>query len=206
MTGDDVMSRLRASGVIGIVRASDPEVAYDKTTRLQDAGLPVLEVSLTTPGAVEVIRAAASRQVGIVGAGTVLDAHQAEEVIAAGARLVVTPAYDADVVRTAVAHDVACVPGCLTPTEMLQAVRLGARGVKIFPAHLWSPDALAALLQAMPDLVCVPTGGVSPSTAPDWIRAGAAAVGVGSSLTSAADTRTAVITLLDAIAEVRSSR
>ena len=205
MTAHDVMSRIRASGVIGIVRAKDPDTAFDLVTRLQDAGLPVLEVSLTTPGAVEVIRAAAARRIGIVGAGTVLSVAQAEQVISAGAQLIVTPAYDGDVVGAAVAHDVACVPGCLTPTEMIEADRQGAHGVKVFPAHLWSPVALAGLLQALPHLVCVPTGGITPSSAPDWIRAGAAAVGVGSSLTSGADARTAVSSLLDAVVEVRSS-
>jgi 2-dehydro-3-deoxyphosphogluconate aldolase/(4S)-4-hydroxy-2-oxoglutarate aldolase len=205
MTANDVMSRIRRSGVVGIVRAGDPDTAREKATRLQDAGLPVLEISLTTPGALEVIRAAAARQVGIVGAGTVLNSRQATQVIEAGAQVVVTPAFDGEVLQVAVENDVACIPGCLTPTEMLNAMRLGAHAVKIFPAHLWSPEALAGLLEAMPELVCVPTGGVSPSSAPAWIQAGAAAVGVGSSLTSVGDTRTVVDSLLGSIAAVRSS-
>jgi len=201
------MGQIRDCSVIGIVRADSGDRAHEQATALLAAGLPVVEVSLTTPDACEVIaQLAAAHPESVVGAGTVLDATEADAVIAAGARLIVTPAFEFEVIESAIRHDVAVVPGCLTPTEMVRAMQLGANAVKIFPAHLWTPAALAGLLQAMPDLPCVPTGGVDAGNAPDWIAAGATAVGVGASLTVAGDPVAAVDRLRSGIAAARTGR
>jgi 2-dehydro-3-deoxyphosphogluconate aldolase/(4S)-4-hydroxy-2-oxoglutarate aldolase len=200
------LERIRASGVIGIVRARTQAIALEQAIRVISVGLPVLEVSLTTPGGLEVIEQLAHGDHGaVVGAGTVLDAGTARSVISAGGRVIVCPTFNPDVVRVAVRHDVAVVPGCLTPTEMDSAMRLGATAVKIFPAHTWSPAALAGLLQAMPHLPCVPTGGVGPDNAADWIAAGAVALGVGSALTAVDDPGPVVDQLRRSIDDARRS-
>jgi 2-dehydro-3-deoxyphosphogluconate aldolase/(4S)-4-hydroxy-2-oxoglutarate aldolase len=190
-----VFNRVRASGVLAIIRTGSAEVAQRQAERVLEAGLPVVEVSLTTPDALSVIASLASSSDAVIGAGTVTSAELARRAIAAGSRILVSPNLVPSVIEVAVEHDVAVLPGCLTPTEMTTAMELGATAVKIFPAQLWSPNALGGLLQALPDLPCVPTGGIGPDDAADWIAAGAVAVGVGSALTAAAD-------VLDVVAEL----
>jgi 2-dehydro-3-deoxyphosphogluconate aldolase/(4S)-4-hydroxy-2-oxoglutarate aldolase len=207
VTAQQTFVRIRESGVIGIVRTRSADLARDQARRVIAAGLPVVEVSLTTPGALGVIAGLTGEDHGaVVGAGTVLDADAARAVIEAGAQLLVSPVCDPEMIRLAVRHDVAVVPGCLTPTEMTNAMKLGATAVKIFPAHNWSPAALAGVLQALPELPCVPTGGVGPDDAGAWIAAGAVAVGVGSALTSINDPQPVVARLRRAVCEARSHR
>jgi 2-dehydro-3-deoxyphosphogluconate aldolase/(4S)-4-hydroxy-2-oxoglutarate aldolase len=148
------------------------------------AGARVVEVSLTTPGALSVVEEAATsagRDV-VLGVGTVLDPTDVRLAHLAGARLIVTPTFDPDVVRCARRYGVASVVGCGSATEMLSALSSGADAVKLFPASTWTPADLKGLLQALPQLPVVPTGGVSLATAADWVAAGAVAVGLGSAL------------------------
>ncbi|MER7506579.1 bifunctional 4-hydroxy-2-oxoglutarate aldolase/2-dehydro-3-deoxy-phosphogluconate aldolase [Nonomuraea pusilla] len=121
----------------------------------------------------------------LVGAGTVLDASQAALAIQAGARFLVCPSLSRDVIRTAHRHGVPVVAGASTPTEIVTALEEGADLVKLFPAAQSSPQALRDVLQALPHAPLVPTGGVTARTAPDWIAAGAVAVGMGGELTRA---------------------
>jgi 2-dehydro-3-deoxyphosphogluconate aldolase/(4S)-4-hydroxy-2-oxoglutarate aldolase len=202
----DALAALRQHGVVAIVRTKDSESALANARLLLESGLRVLEVALTTPGALGVItqlRAEAADDV-LIGAGTVTDLDAAKAAIEAGAQFLVSPNVRADVIELAGRHGVATIPGCLTPTEMVDAMTAGATAVKIFPAHLWTPSALAGMLEALPQLACVPTGGVSPETAPDWIAAGAVAVGMGASLTKADDPAAQARTLQAAIAGVRA--
>jgi len=119
--------------------------------------------------------------------------------VLAGARLLVTPTLEPEVISTAQRYGAATVIGTATPTEMLRAQSLGADLVKIFPASQWTPKTLADVLQALPQLRCVPTGGVTLDNAPDWIAAGAVAVGIGSALTRGDDPAARVSTLLAAL-------
>jgi 2-dehydro-3-deoxyphosphogluconate aldolase/(4S)-4-hydroxy-2-oxoglutarate aldolase len=168
------------------VRERSGQAALERGAALVEAGARVVEISLTTPEALdamtELVGVAGKR--AVVGAGTVLDTEDAERSIAAGARFLVAPTLSLPVIELAAAADIAVVPGAATPTEMLAAHRAGADFVKIFPASVWTPRAVKDLLAALPQLRLVPTGGVSLDTAPDWIRAGAAAVGMGSALTA----------------------
>lgn len=199
-----LLSELHRQGVVAIVRTKDAESALANARILLASGLTVLEVALTTPGALGVITQLRSEaQDALVGAGTVTDVETATAAIEAGAQFLVSPNLRADVIALANRHDVATVPGCLTPSEMVDAIDAGATAVKIFPAHLWTPSALAAILEPLPALPCVPTGGVSPRTAPDWIAAGAVAVGMASALTKTADPALQARTLQEAIADVR---
>jgi 2-dehydro-3-deoxyphosphogluconate aldolase/(4S)-4-hydroxy-2-oxoglutarate aldolase len=204
MSAQETLARITACGVVAIVRTASADHAREQGRRVLAAGQPVLEVSLTTPDAVTVIRELATEHPdAVVGAGTVLDAASAEAVIEAGAQILVSPVLEPAVVAVGVRHDVAVLPGCLTPTEMTTAMHLGATAVKIFPAHLWSPAGLAGLLQALPDLPCVPTGGVGIDDATAWIEAGAVALGVGTTLTGADDPALALAALQSAIAKAR---
>lgn len=175
-----------ADRVIGIIRAPSAEQAVVYGSRLAAAGLGSIEVSLSTPGALDAIAELSAAGTGsLVGAGTVLDAQQAGAAIQAGARFLVCPALSVEVIRTASRHGVPVVAGALSPTEILAAMEAGADLVKVFPASQSSPGALRDLLQALPHAPLVPTGGVTSATAADWLAAGAVAVGMGSELTRA---------------------
>src|SRR5207247_11337955 len=151
-------------------------------------GVGEVEVTLTTPGAIDAIADLASDQklAGcVIGAGTVLDESAARCVIDAGARFVVSPALDPSVIRACRDRAVPCMPGALTPTELLEAWRAGAPVVKLFPASAVGPRYLREVLAPLPCLRVVPSGGVTLENTAEWIRAGAAAVSVGGALVSA---------------------
>ena len=174
-----------ASGVIAVVRLKESAGLRDVATALAAGGVAALEITLTTPGALEAIAELASQGAeagSVVGAGTVLDEKSARDVIAAGARFVVSPTLDRSVVRYCRDKGVACLPGAFSPTELLEAWRAGASLVKLFPASALGPRYLREVLAPLPFLRVVPSGGVSVDNAGDWIRAGAVAVSVGSAL------------------------
>jgi len=188
-----MIDRLLTSGAIAVIRLPQDVGAQHAAplraaaTALAAGGIDIIEVTLTTPGALEAIAELASDE-GLkgcmVGAGTVLDVKAAREVIARGARFVVSPTFDRFVVRYCNDHYVPCLPGALTPTELLAASRAGASAVKLFPASAVGPRYLREVLAPLPFLRVVPSGGVSLENAGEWIRAGAAAVSMGSALVS----------------------
>jgi 2-dehydro-3-deoxyphosphogluconate aldolase/(4S)-4-hydroxy-2-oxoglutarate aldolase len=180
-----LVAALAVDRVLAIVRTSQTEDARHAAADLVDAGLRVVEVSLTTPGAWEVVEwlvGYAPPEV-VVGVGTVLTADAARRAARCGAAFLVSPVLDTEVLTVGRDCGLAVVPGCATPSEMWRAIRCGATAVKIFPASTWTPRALADLLTPLPDLPCVPTGGVADDDVPAWLAAGALAVGLGSSLT-----------------------
>ena len=209
MAADDTAAEVKAAiisgGVIGIVRTTDAERAVTLARQVWQAGVDVVEVALTTPGGLTAIERLAAERSGaqVIGAGTVLDAATARAAVLAGARVLVTPVLVEDVIDVGQRHGVATVIGCSTPTELLRATALGADLVKVFPAGLWSPQVLSDLLQALPQLQCVPTGGIAPDDAAAWIEAGAVAVGIGSGLTKGDQPAARVRTLLAAIRRAR---
>ena len=139
---------------------------------------------MTTPGALEVISSAASQfgEEVLFGAGSVLDAESARAALLAGADFIVAPTLNLDVIRLCNRYGVPVLPGCYTPTEALTAWEAGADMIKLFPAGFGGPDLVKAILAPLPQLEIVPVGGVDLNTAAAFIQAGAAAVGVGSSL------------------------
>jgi len=209
-----VTDALLASGVIAVVRLPDATNLRGATAALAAAGVGAVEITLTTPGALETIAELASGE-GVkgcmIGAGTVLDVKAARDVIARGARFVVSPAFDRFVVRYCRDHHVPCLPGAFTPTELLEAWRAGATAVKLFPASTLGPAYLREVLAPLPFVQVVPSGGVSLDNTAEWIRAGAAAVSVGSALVTAALVREAAWpeltrrarALVDAVAAAR---
>lgn len=192
-----MMGRIAERRVIGIVRADGPEPATRAALSAVDAGLDVVEVSLTTPGALEAIaEVAAARPDALIGAGTVLDEASARLAVLAGASFLVSPTLHAAVVSTGHRFGLVVIPGAATATEILAALELGADAVKLFPARASSPGVLRDLLQALPQAPIVPTGGVDGTNAADWLAAGAVAVGVGGALTGGPS---AVGALLEAV-------
>ena len=154
---------------------------------LIEGGVRALEVTMTVPGAVDLIRAIKPTLPDgfLLGAGTVTDAATATRVIDAGASFVVSPVFRRDVLTEAHRHDVAALPGCFTPTEILDAWEAGADIVKVFPATALGPTFFKDVRGPLPHVKLMPTGGVTIENAGAWIQAGAVAVGIGTSLLDA---------------------
>ena len=190
MNKSEKLQLIRETGIIAIMRAqSSPRGrGSDQLIAAADAikagGVRVIEVTMTTPGALAVTEEAKQRygQDVLFGAGTVLDAETARAAILAGADFVVAPNLDLDTVALCNRYGVPVIPGCYTPTEMIAAWQAGADMIKLFPASVGGPDLVKAILAPLPQLEIVPVGGVDLSTAAEFIRKGAVALGVGSSL------------------------
>ncbi len=180
----DLPAALATAPVVAIVRLPD-STGIDRALRaLLDGGVPALEVTLTTPGALEAL-AEASGALGAaacLGAGSIRDAADAARAIDAGARFLVTPTVAPEVVAVGNRAGVPVVCGGLTPTELAAAHDAGAYAVKVFPAKAFGPGYLRDVLAPMPHLRLVPTGGIEPSNVADYARAGAVAVGAGSAM------------------------
>ena len=184
----DVVAGIERTGVVAVIRLADASLGRDVADALAQGGVTCLEVTMTVPRAVEVIAelAQALPDTCIVGAGTVVNARTAEAVIGAGAQFVVGPVFRPDVVAACRARDVAVMPGCFTPTEILTAWDAGADIVKVFPATSLGPAFFKDMRGPLPHVKLMPTGGVTKHNAGEWIRAGAVAIGVGTALVDAA--------------------
>jgi 2-dehydro-3-deoxyphosphogluconate aldolase/(4S)-4-hydroxy-2-oxoglutarate aldolase len=184
MTRHSIVQTIESCGVVAVIRLRDPNALGRVVEALADGGVRALEVTMTVPGAVDLIRDLAPRLSSefLLGAGTVLDATTAERVIDAGARFVVSPVFRPEVIDAGHRHDVPVLPGCFSPTEILTAWEHGADIVKVFPATALGPGFFKDVRGPLPNVKLMPTGGVSIENAGDWIRAGAVAVGVGSAL------------------------
>jgi 2-dehydro-3-deoxyphosphogluconate aldolase/(4S)-4-hydroxy-2-oxoglutarate aldolase len=174
-------------GVVAVIRMKDPAKLRAVVDALSAGGVRALEVTMTVPRAIELIRelAPALPDGFLLGAGTVTDVETARAVIDAGARFVVGPVFRPDVIRACHERDVPAMPGCFSPTEILTAHECGADIVKVFPATMLGPQFLKDVRAPLPQVKLMPTGGVTLDNAGDWIRAGAVAVGVGSALLDA---------------------
>lgn len=172
-------------GIVPVVRASSAAEACMAAEALVAGGISVVEITMTVPGAIDVIRELSST-VGsevLIGAGTVLDAHTAAKCVEAGAQFIVSPGFDAGTVAWAVEHEIVMAAGALTPTEILAAWNAGAEFVKVFPcSNVGGAKYIKALRGPFPQIPLVPTGGVNLETAADFLRAGATALGVGGEL------------------------
>ena len=180
-----VIQRIRDTGLIPVVRAESADLAMRAVEAIKAGGVDVLEVTMTVPGAIDVIAklAATFGTEVVIGAGTVLDPDTANKCVQAGAQFIVSPALNEETIAFCRANDVAVFPGALTPTEVVRAWNVGADAVKVFPAGaVGGASYLKALKAPLPQIELVPTGGVSLKTAADFIKAGAMALGVGADL------------------------
>jgi len=178
------LNLIRETGVVAIMRATSSEQLIAAADAIEAGGVRVIEVTMTTPGALNVIDQATSRYGDEVlfGAGSVLDAETARAAILAGAGFVVAPTLDLGTIALCNRYSIPVMPGCYTPSEMLTAWQAGADMVKLFPASVGGPALIKAIRAPLPQLEIVPVGGVNLDTAADFIGNGAAALGVGSSL------------------------
>jgi 2-dehydro-3-deoxyphosphogluconate aldolase/(4S)-4-hydroxy-2-oxoglutarate aldolase len=191
-TRSDVISLLTDPGIIAVVRAQGPDQVLPVSESLVAGGVLAVEVTMTTPNALHAIREV-SRQMNtraLIGVGTVLDAETCRAAIDAGAEFVVSPILRPEIVVAAHAADRPVMLGAYTPTEAQLAHEAGADFIKIFPADGLGPAYIKAIRAPLPHLRIVPTGGVDLTTAGDFIKAGCAALGVGSALVSAQILRT----------------
>jgi 2-dehydro-3-deoxyphosphogluconate aldolase/(4S)-4-hydroxy-2-oxoglutarate aldolase len=182
-----VVAQVETLGVVAVIRLKDPGKLRAVVDAIAEGGVRALEVTMTVPGAVDLIRTlAASLPAGfLLGAGTVTDAATARAVIDAGACFVVGPVFRPDVIVACHERDVPAMPGCFSPTEILAAHECGADIIKVFPATMLGPQYLKDVRAPLPQVKLMPTGGVTLDNAGEWIRAGAVAVGLGSSLLDA---------------------
>jgi len=180
----NVTAAIEEAGVVAVIRMQEPERLRAVIEALADGGVRALEVTMTVPGAIDLIRGLSSTLSGdfVLGAGTVLDAQTAARVIDAGARFVVSPILRPAIIEVCHRNGVAALPGCFSPTEILTAWESGADIVKVFPATALGPSFFTDVRGPLPQLKLMPTGGVTLDNAGDWIRAGAVAVGVGTAL------------------------
>ena len=188
MTMDDVVQRIEEIGIVPVVRAASVTEATRAVEAICAGGIPVVEITMTVPNAVTVIREVAQQygQRVLIGAGTVTSAEQAESCLRAGAEFLVSPGLALSVMAVARASTKLIIPGALTPTELMTAQEHGARLVKIFPCgNVGGPKYLRALKGPFPKASLIPTGGVNAGNAAEFIAAGAFALGVGADLVDA---------------------
>ncbi len=185
MNKSEVLNKIREIGVVPVVRASSADEALRVVDAIREGGVPVLEITMTVPGAVQVIEEIVKRHGNdvLVGAGTVLDPETARACILAGAQFVVSPALNLNTIEMCRRYSIGIMPGALTPTEVITAWQAGADVVKVFPCGaMGGASYLKSLKAPFPQVELIPTGGVSLKTAADFIAAGAMALGVGADL------------------------
>ncbi len=184
MASPSKLHRLLDTGVVAVVRYDRPEKLVDVAQALLDGGVTAIEITFTVPKAVQVLEQVADRLGDsiLLGAGTVLDPETARSAILAGAEYIVAPIVDLPTIALCKRYGKLVLPGAFTPTEVVSAWQAGADVVKIFPSDVTGPAYLKALSRPLPQVRMMPTGGVDLDTAADFIKAGAVALGVGSSL------------------------
>jgi 2-dehydro-3-deoxyphosphogluconate aldolase/(4S)-4-hydroxy-2-oxoglutarate aldolase len=187
----DTLGRIRSEKVIALIRADSSASLLDCARALSAGGLNVIELTMTTPGAVELVAEVSRQLPGVMlGLGTVLDAATARAGVAAGAKFIVTPAVRPEVIKACHQLGIPVLSGALTPTEVAFASDLGADVIKIFPAEFFGPAYIRSLRAVFPQINFLPTGGVTAGTLGDFLKAGAFATAAGSSLVDPAALRT----------------
>jgi 2-dehydro-3-deoxyphosphogluconate aldolase/(4S)-4-hydroxy-2-oxoglutarate aldolase len=177
----EILARIQRTGIIPVLRALSTEGALAIVEALTAGGIDVVEVTMTVPGAVDIIRKLARARADLlIGAGTVLDPETARKCMQEGAQFIVTPVTNVATIEVCQKHSIAVFPGALTPTEIFTAWQAGGDAIKVFPASaMGGAPYLRSLKAPLPQVELIPTGGISTATAADFLRAGAFALGVG---------------------------
>jgi 2-dehydro-3-deoxyphosphogluconate aldolase/(4S)-4-hydroxy-2-oxoglutarate aldolase len=180
----EILARIQRTGIIPVLRALSTEEALAIVEALTAGGIDVIEVTMTVPGAVDIIRKLSRARADLlIGAGTVLDPETARNCMQEGAQFIVTPVTNVATIEICQKHSIAVFPGALTPTEIFAAWQAGGDAIKVFPASaMGGAPYLRSLKAPLPQIELIPTGGVSMATAADFLRAGAFALGVGADL------------------------
>lgn len=184
MNKNEVLKAIEKQKGVAVLRLPEVSLFEPVCEALYEGGIRILEITLTTPGALRLIELASNKMPVdmLIGTGSVLSAIDVTKTIDAGARFIVSPIVKKEIIDTAVKNGTAVMCGALTPTEIQTAWELGADVVKVFPADLFGPKYLESVRAPLPHLQLMPTGGVSLTNGPEWLEAGAFAVGVGSAL------------------------
>lgn len=184
MKQSDTVSYIMSTGVVAVIRMTDVNRLTKVVEAVAAGGVKCIEITMTVPGAIEFIRQLPKQlpEDIVIGAGTVTDGKIADAVLEAGARFVVSPVLNLDVIKRCREAGVACTPGCFTPTEIYTAWYAGADIIKVFPATSLGPKFFKDVAGPFPNIKLMPTGGVSIDNVGEWIAAGAVAVGIGSDL------------------------
>ncbi len=184
MRRDEVLEIVLATKVIAVIRMADPQKLLQVTEAIKRGGVRALEITMTTPNALEIIAALSKKKASdvLIGAGTVLDAATATQAIHAGADFVVSPVLNFDLIQTCRRYDVFVAPGAFTPTEIIAAWERGADVVKVFPATSVGPKYFKDIKGPLPQIRLMPTGGVTIENAKDFIANGACCVAIGTAL------------------------
>ncbi|MGB9698450.1 MAG: bifunctional 4-hydroxy-2-oxoglutarate aldolase/2-dehydro-3-deoxy-phosphogluconate aldolase [Thermodesulfobacteriota bacterium] len=181
----EALAKILEEGVIPVIRVSSAQEAWEVSKAIKEGGVSVLEVTMTVPGAMDVIKEV-SQKFGkevLLGAGTVLDPETARAALINGAQFLVSPSLNLEVIKVSNRYSAVVIPGALTPTEILTAWEAGADLIKVFPiAQVGGPAYIKALQGPLPHIPLVPTGGVNLQNAGEFIKAGAAAIAVGGEL------------------------
>jgi len=180
-----VVDRIRDVGIVPVIRATSADEALAAVEAIREGGISILEITMTVPNAVQIIKTLSQRigDAALIGAGTVVDSDTARACVDAGARFIVSPALDVPTIETCRMLGVPIFPGALTPTEVLTAWKAGADAVKVFPANaVGGATYIKSLKAPLPQIELIPTGGVSLKNIGELIQAGALAVGVGADL------------------------
>ncbi|MEJ7861712.1 MAG: bifunctional 4-hydroxy-2-oxoglutarate aldolase/2-dehydro-3-deoxy-phosphogluconate aldolase [Pyrinomonadaceae bacterium] len=187
MKKNEIIEKIGETKIIPVIRTDSADKARIIVEALIDGGIDVLEVTMTIPGAVELIARLSDEYKNsavVIGAGTVLDAETARNCIEAGAKFVVSPFLNVEIISFCNRNEIAAMPGALTPTEIFTARQVGADMVKVFPVSaMGGASYIKAVKTVFPQINIVPTGGISLDSAVDYIKAGASAVGIGGELT-----------------------
>jgi 2-dehydro-3-deoxyphosphogluconate aldolase/(4S)-4-hydroxy-2-oxoglutarate aldolase len=184
MSKESQLRQVLDCGIVAVVRSPDSQQLVEVARALADGGVSVVEITMTVPNALEVLRQV-RQTLGerlLLGAGTVLDTETARAVLLAGAEYIVAPTLNLDVIRLCQRYDKLVMPGAFSPTEILTAWEAGADIVKVFPADVVGPDFFKALRGPLPQVRLMPTGGVDLNTAAAFLKAGACCLGVGGQL------------------------
>lgn len=184
MDKEKCLRTIEETGVVAVIRVNNADELMDTTVALSEGGVKALEITMTSPGALDTIAQASARfgENAIIGVGSVLDAETARLAITAGAKFVVSPVLKEEIVRMCKRYNIACIPGAYTPTEILAAWEAGGDVVKVFPATKLGPSYFKDIHGPLPHIKLTPTGGVDLTTASEFIKAGACFIGVGGAL------------------------
>lgn len=185
------LRKIHETGVVAVVRAENEEQAEKISRACLEGGINAIEVTFTVPGADRVIASLKEKFTEdelILGAGTVLDSETARIAILAGAQYIVSPCFDLETAKLCNRYQIPYMPGCMTITEVVQAMEAGADVIKVFPGNAFGPDFIKAIKGPLPQATLMPTGGVSLDNVDQWIKNGCVAVGVGGDLTAGAKT------------------
>lgn len=192
MKREQIITKMKEEGLVAVVRAESREQGEKIIDAILAGGIHFIEITMTVPGAMHIIEAMAEKykdnQEVVIGAGTVLDSETARAAILAGASYIVAPSLNLDTIRLCNRYCVPVIPGVMTPTEAVSALEAGCGLLKIFPGNVMGPGAISSFRGPLPQADYMPTGGVDVDNIDQWMKAGACAVGTGSSLTKGAKT------------------